>query len=184
MKSAVSFIAKIVATITIILLLSHLSAGAAFASQGLVFVMTNRAQGNSVLVFRRGSDGSLQRLQEVATQGLGNGLSDDALASQGSLTLNSDGSLLLAVNAASEDITAFVVTSSGLQFGSKVSSGGDLPVSVTVHGQWVYVLNQLGTPNIMGFTVDGNGHLAPISGSTRALAGGALSQPAQVSFTP
>lgn len=151
---------------------------------GVVFVMTNKAEGNSVLVYRRAANGGLQQLQEVPTQGLGTGVTNDPLMSQGALALRRDGKLLLAVNPASGDVTAFVVTPTGLVFGSKASSGGALPVSVTVNGGLVYVLNQLGIPNISGFTVDDTGHFQPISGSTRALAGGALALPAEVSFTP
>lgn len=151
---------------------------------GFVYVMTNRAEGNSVLVFRRSSSGALQLVQDAPTKGLGTGFSVDPFASQGSLSLSSDGKKLLAVNPGSGDLTAFVVTATGLSFGSKVSSFGAFPVSVTDFGGVVYVLNQLGIANITGFAVDNAGHLQHISGSTRKLAGGALAQPAQVSFTP
>ena len=57
-------------------------------------------------------------------------------------------------------------------------------MSVTVNNGLVYVLNQMGTPNISGFTVNDDAQLQPIASSTRALAGGALAQPAEVSFTP
>ena len=73
--------------------------------------------------------------------------------SQGAISLSADGRVLLVVNPASGDLTAFRVTSTGLKFGSKVSSGGAFPVSVTCNGDVVYVLNQLGTANICGFTV-------------------------------
>src|SRR5438046_898163 len=48
----------------------------------------------------------------------------------------------------------------------------------------VYVLSQLGFPNISGYTVSDTGQLAEIPGSQRDLAGGPLALPAQVSFTP
>jgi 6-phosphogluconolactonase (cycloisomerase 2 family) len=156
----------------------------ASAEGGWVFVMTNRAEGNSILEFRRSPDGSLTRTGEISTRGLGTGLTLDPLQSQGSLSLSNDGKLLLAVNAASGDVSSFVVTSTGLKFGSKVGTGGALPVSVTAFGGLVYVLNQLGIANITGFTSVDAGHLKAIPGSTRALAGGALAQPAEVAFTP
>lgn len=151
---------------------------------GVVYIMSNRAEGNSVFVFRRASNGALTLMQEVPTQGLGTGFTNDPLASQGSLSLSNDGKLLLAVNAGSGDLTAFVVSANGLSFGSKVPSGGAFPVSVSAFGGFVYVLNQLGVANISGFTADAAGHLQRIPESTRKLAGGALAQPAQVSFTP
>src|SRR4051794_39144690 len=101
------------------------------SSVGNVYVMTNKAEGNSVLVYSRAADGSLQRIQEAATNGLGTGVTQDPLMSQGALALSGDGKLLFAVNPASGTVTAFRVTDSGLQFGSKAASGGDLPVSLT-----------------------------------------------------
>jgi 6-phosphogluconolactonase len=155
----------------------------AASKEGFVYVMTNRADGNTVRVYQRSANGSLSFSQEIATQGLGTGFSLDPFMSQRSLSLSNDGKLLLAVNAASGDITAFTVTSTGLKFGSKASSHGSFPVSVSAYGGLVYVLNQLGTANIAGYTVDGSGNLQYISGSTHNLAGGALALPAEVSFT-
>jgi 6-phosphogluconolactonase len=78
----------------------------------------------------------------------------------------------------------FGVTATGLEFGSKMPSGGAFPVSVTCRGGLVYVLNQLGVANISGFKVTDSAQLQKISLSTRDLAGGPLALPAQVSFTP
>ena len=104
--------------------------------------------------------------------------------SQGALSLCANGKVLLAVNPASGDLTAFRVTATGLEFGSKVSSGGAFPVSVTCNGGLVYVVNQLGVANISGFKVFDSVELQPISLSMRDLAGGPLALPAQVSFAP
>ena len=152
--------------------------------QGRLYVMTNKANGNSVLVYGRGPSGTLVQIQEAFTHGLGTGFTGDPLQSQGALALSDDGKLLFAVNPASGDLTSFIVTSAGLQFASKVSSRGALPVSVTEHAGVVYVLNQLGITNIAGYTVDAAGHLTAISGANYVLAGKALAQPAEVSFTP
>jgi 6-phosphogluconolactonase len=160
-----------------------LEAVAAARQAGRVYVMTNKAH-NSVLVFDRATDGSLSFLQEVTTKGEGTGVTLDPLQSQGSVALAADSKVLLAVNAASGELSALRVTGTGLEFGSKVLSGGDFPVSVTVNNGLVYVLNQLGTPSISGFTVNDDAQLEAIASSTRALAGGALAQPAQVTFTP
>jgi 6-phosphogluconolactonase len=156
---------------------------AATSQSGRVFVLSNKPC-NSVLVFNRAADGSLTFLQESKTNGSGTGVTLDPLQSQGSLAISADGTVLLAVNPASGEITAFKVTENGLQFGSKVLSGGDFPVSVTIYNNLVYVVNQLGITNIAGFTVNSNAQLSAIPGSSRELAGAALAQPAQVSFTP
>jgi len=133
---------------------------------------------------RPASDGTLTLIQEAATQGAGTGATNDPLQSQGSVVLRDDNQVLLAVNPASGELTAFTVTDAGLEFGSKVLSGGSLPVSVTVHDDLVYVVNQLGVPNIKGYTVSDTAQLIEITGSQRDLAGGPLALPAQVSFTP
>jgi len=156
---------------------------AAAQSTGRVYVMTNKPC-NTVLVYDRAMDGSLTFLQEVKTKGSGTGVTLDPLQSQGSIALRDDGKVLLVVNAASGELTGFRVTDTGLEFGSKILSGGDFPVSVTVNAGLVYVVNQLGIPNITGFTVNDDAELAHLGSSTRELAGGALAQPAQVSFTP
>jgi 6-phosphogluconolactonase (cycloisomerase 2 family) len=177
-------------SVTRLLFLSLLAAtlcGTAMSQKsntGAVYVMTNRAEGNSVEIFSRGANGGLKFIREVPTQGLGTGATRDPLMSQGALRLSNDGHLLFAVNPASGELTAFVVTPDGLEFGSKVLSGGTFPVSVTEFGGVVYVVNQLGIPNISGFTVDSGGKLQPISNSTRELAGEGLALPAEVRFTP
>jgi len=152
---------------------------------GAVYVMSNKAHNNSVLVFQRATDGSLSLVQEAFTMGAGTGVTLDPLMSQGALSLCADGKVLLAVNPASGDLTAFNVTATGLEFASIVPSGGAFPVSATCNSRGVvYVLNQLGIANISGFKLLDAGQLQPISLSTRDLAGGPLALPAQVSFTP
>src|SRR5689334_14527180 len=99
---------------------------------GAVYVMSNRANHNSVFVYQRGANGTLSLAGEVPTNGLGTGVTLDPLMSQGALALRDDGKLLFAVNPGSGELTAFRVTGTGLEFGSKVNSGGAFPVSVTV----------------------------------------------------
>jgi len=154
------------------------------ADSGAVYVMTNDAPHNSVVVYDRSDDGSLTRVQQVSTRGAGTGVTLDPLMSQGALALSPDGTLLFAVNPASGSVTSFTVTANGLAFASQVPSGGAFPVSVTSNDGVVYVLNQLGIANISGFRVSARGQLSAIPSSNRDLAGRALALPAQVSFTP
>jgi len=156
------------------------SAVASNADQpGAVYALTNQASGNAVAIFARGADGSLTWQSNVATGGSGAG---SGLGSQGALALSNDGRWLFAVNAGSNDVSAFQVTTSGLSLASRVGSGGVRPISLTVHGGVVYVLNA-GDGNISGFRVSTDGALAPIPGSTRALSGANVG-PAQVAFSP
>jgi len=147
---------------------------------GAVYALTNQASGNAVVIFDRGADGSLSWSSNVATGGTGAG---SGLGSQGALALSDDGRWLFAVNAGSNDVSAFQVTASGLSLTSRVSSGGARPISLTVHGGVLYVLNSGGDGNISGFRVGTDGALSPIPGSTRALSGTNVG-PAQVAFSP
>jgi 6-phosphogluconolactonase len=73
------------------------------------------------------------------------------------------------VNAGSNTITAFMVNDDGsLTMTSTIGSGGVMPVSVTTHGDYVYVVNA-GSDNIMGFMLDENGMLTEIAGSNQPL---------------
>lgn len=146
---------------------------------GAVYVMTNATTGNEILVFDRSARGELSPATAVATGGDGTG---GGLGNQASLILTSDHRRLYAVNAGSDDISAFEVDRKGLQLiGAPVSSGGDQPISLTVHGDLLYVLNAGGGGNISGFRIGTDGGLTPIPGSTRPLGGAG---PAQIQFSP
>jgi 6-phosphogluconolactonase (cycloisomerase 2 family) len=156
---------------------------------GAVFAMTNQPTGNAVVAFSRASDGTLTLVGTFPTGGLGTGGPPDPLASQGSLILSSRkaGSrgkqLLFAVNAGSNEISAFAVEGAHLRLVDKVPSGGVRPTSVTVHRDLLYVLNA-GSGTINGFTVSRSGTLTALPGSTRPITGGSAADPAQIEFTP
>ena len=178
-----SRLATFIVAIALLLLIQPTPAVAG-ENDGAVYVLGNQDSGNTVIVFRRAENGALTRVQEASTGGLGSGGTPDPLASQGALTLNESGHLLFAVNAGSNDLSALLVTEDGLRLADRKPSGGERPVSVTVHGNVVYVLNASGTPNISGFFVNPHGKLTPIPDSTRLLAGGASAAPAEVRFSP
>jgi 6-phosphogluconolactonase len=144
-----------------------------------VYTITNQVAGNAVAAFTRGADGTLTPAGSFATGGTGTGA---GLGSQGAVTLNEDGRLLFAVNAGSNDVSVFGVGPQGLSLLSRTPSGGTLPISVTVHGKVVYVLNAGGAGSISGFAINDEGELAPIAGSTKSLSS-ATAGPAQVSFS-
>jgi 6-phosphogluconolactonase (cycloisomerase 2 family) len=146
---------------------------------GAVYAMTNAADGNEIVVFDRDAKGILTGVGSISTGGLGSGGGLDPLGSQHSLILSQ--SWLLAVNAGSDEISAFRVLPDGLLLTDKVGSGGDFPVSLTIFHNLVYVLNGGASPNITGFSLDHRGKLTSIPGSTRSLGSGAF---AQVGFDP
>jgi 6-phosphogluconolactonase len=144
-----------------------------------VYVQTNDATENEVIVFSRAEDGTLAPLGRYSTGGRGTGVPH--LASAGSVVLNDDGRWLLVVNAGSDELSLFAVQPDGLRLADRVGSGGSKPTSVAVSGTLVYVLNN-GTPNISGFNLPG-GKLTALTDSTRPLSS-ADADPAQISFTP
>ncbi len=154
---------------------------AAQGAPGAVFTMTNAEEGNAVIVWQRGADGSLEMAGEYATDGDGSG---GGLGSQGALFLSNSGDWLFAVNAGSDEISAFRVDPDGLSLTSTVSSGGEMPISIAVHGRWVYALNAGGAGNIAGFILNNAGELVPLDGATRGLSQSGGTGPAQVQFTP
>jgi len=147
-------------------------------SAGVVYTLTNQAS-NAVRAFSRAPDGTLTFVADYPTGGAGTAA---GLGSQGALAFGRERTLL-AVNAASNEVTALDIGSSGLSVINKVASGGVMPISVTSHQGLVYVLNAAPPANISGFRQDAQGGLTPIAGSTRALSMPAPA-PAQVSFSP
>jgi 6-phosphogluconolactonase (cycloisomerase 2 family) len=136
---------------------------------GAVFVMTNSADKNEIVAYKRAADGSLEEGRTFATGGRGSGGVTDPLASQGSLILSQDHSLLFAVNAGSGEISVFRVNGSSLSLVDKVASGGSGPNAVAHHGNLVYVLNAGGGSNVTGFFLEKEGKLRRIPDSTTFL---------------
>ena len=150
---------------------------------GAVFVMTNAADRNEVISFRRAADGSLQAGRRVSTGGRGTGGVTDPLESQGSLTLSQDHSLLFAVNGGSGEISVFQVHGSRLTLVDKETSGGSEPNAVAQHGNLVYVLNVGGSSNVVGFRLNAGGQVQRIPNSIRFLTTN-NSEAASLAFSP
>jgi hypothetical protein len=158
---------------------------------GAVFVQTNDTSGNAILAYARAADGTVTLAGRYPTLGRGGtepGAPTDPLASQASLTYDSRGRLLYAVNAGSDTLSVFTVHGAGLHLRQVIPSGGQFPTSVAVHHGLVYVLNAGGDGTISGFRSD-DGTLRPIPGSVRSLGLGNatppffLSSPAQIGIT-
>ena len=159
---------------------------------GVVFALNDNTAGNAVAAYHRAPDGKLTQAGVYRTGGLGGVLTGsvvDHTASQGALADDEAHGLLIAVNPGSDTVSVFRVHGDRLTLSQVLSSGGDFPVSVTVHGDHAYVLNALGGGSLSGYRIAGQ-HLVPISGSHRTLNLGttAASQftatPGQVAFTP
>ena len=140
------------------------TAGAASASA--LYTETNDAGGNAIQIFRANADGELTTAGTVSTGGLG---TSAGLGNQGALALSPDGRWLFAVNAGSNDISTFAVSTDAPSLVARVSSGGTTPVSLTVHGDVLYVLNAGGSGNIAGFRIGATGRPTAIAGAVRPL---------------
>ena len=182
--------AGLIVSATTMLSTVALGAGTALAGEGnagAVYVLTNATPNNAVAIFRRAGNGTLSAAGSVPTGGAGAGT---GLGSQGALILSDNNRWLFAVNAGSNEISAFEVRHDGLALVNKVASGGKFPISLTVHKNTLYVLNggTTGDPgNISGFEIGRHGALTVLDGSTQPLssnAPGSSIGPAEVKFSP
>jgi 6-phosphogluconolactonase len=148
-----------------------------------LYTESNAASGNTVLAYRPNSDGTTSPLGSFATDGNGTGA---GLGSQGAVTLGDGQQTLAAVNAGSNSVTVFSVNHDGsLDLIDTAGSGGVDPISVTINGQSVYVLNAGDSShpgNIAGFNLDGD-HLIPVPQDVQPLNAKA-SSPEQIGFSP
>jgi len=157
-----------------------------------VFVQTDNTGGNTIVAYDRTAAGGLQQVGSYPTGGDGGQLTGsvvDHLSSEGSLAYDRQAGLLYAVNAGSNTITVFRVLGDQLVRSQVISSGGQFPVSITVHGHQVFVLNALGGASVSGFVQSG-GRLIAQPSWQRDLGLGTTSAtvftgtPGQIAFTP
>jgi 6-phosphogluconolactonase len=181
-------VAVLALSVVAIPLVSASAGGNDHGSIAAVFTSTNNATANQVVAYEVGSGGRLHWVGNFATGGTGTGA---ALADSGALALTSDNQWLLSVDAGSNQISVFQLSPGFgtplLKLADVTGSGGVLPVSVTVSGNVVYVLNDgnsVTAGNIAGFTLGPYGHLHPIAGSTQSLSTSMPTGAAQISFSP
>jgi 6-phosphogluconolactonase len=135
--------------------------------RGIIYTETN-APANEVYAYTRAKTGRLTLLGTYSTQGHGKTGSHNT---QGAVTLSQDRKFLYVTNFGSNDITAFAIGAGGvLTFVGRYPSNGTIPLSVTVHNNWLYVLNKGNPPNITGFLRNADGSLTEL-GSTQPLSG-------------
>lgn len=150
---------------------------------GHVYINDDTAGTNTIAAFDRHADGRLTPMpgSPFTAAGAGTGT---GLPSQGAIQITGDGRYVLAVDAGSNQISVLRIRPDGslrLVGPVPVYSGGDEPVSVTVHHGLVYVANAgASNSNYTGFTLNSGGHLQPLEHSTFPLPGSA--QPGDVLF--
>jgi len=156
---------------------------------GAVYTMTNVAGANRVVVFSRDANGTLTRVDSIATGGQGSGpdpvFGTDPLTSQDAVILSDDNRFLFVVNAGSNDVSSFRVGANGaLTLAGRASSGGVFPVSLAAKADLLYVVNGKGGGSISALRIASDGSLAPIAGSTRPLSGAADPGPGSIRISP
>ena len=156
------------------------SAAAGSSRGAAVYTQSNAVAGNAIVAYDRAKDGSLTPAGSFATGGTGTG---SGLGNQGAVVLADSGRFVFVVNAGSNDVSVLEVGRDGLALRDRKPSGGTRPISLTVYGKLLYVLNAGSPATITGFRVGPDGTLDPLAGSTQPLSGPAVG-PAQISFSP
>ena len=136
-----------------------------------------------------GPGGALIPVGQFSTHGKGTG---GSLADQNAITLTNDHHWLLVINAGSNSISVFRVNSLSrngpiLAFVDQVWSHGPVPVSIAVHGSFVYVLNA-GSTTVVGTYSVSSSPTRVFSfhclGQVRALSTSTSTEPAEIAFNP
>ncbi len=158
-------------------------------AHAIVYTLGNETNGNQVIAFDVNNRGKITEIGRFDTQGTGTGAT---LGNQSALTTDASDRWLFAVNPGNGTLTSFRLQESGLQFVNIIESGGFRPLSVTVFGTLVYVLNEgsgdasdideIRYDNIVGFRFTSGGILVPIPDSTRIIDNTQPTEPAQIGF--
>jgi 6-phosphogluconolactonase len=174
-------------TFSVLVAAVHVSHSA--TAMGYLYTVNNDAQHNGVAVLARQTDGSLTEVAGSPFPTGGKGLGGD-IDQQGAIRVYRN--YVLAVNPGSQSVAVFQKGEGGQLTpvaGSPFASGGSAPLSLTVHGDLVYVANQApafanpsSAPNLVGFRLGPDGTLTPIAHAQIALPAGHGA--AQVEFSP
>ena len=157
---------------------------------GYLYTLSNDPRENGVIVLKARGDGSLTKVAGSPFPTGGKGLAGGDIDEQGAIRVH--GQFVLAVNPGSNSVAVLSKGGDGKLTpvaGSPFPSGGTAPLSLTIHGNLVYVANQApafarpsGAPNLMGFRLGKGGRLTPIADSKITFPAG--HGPAQVEFSP
>lgn len=165
------------------------------AQADIVYVESNRAEHNSIFVFKN-SGGDLEFLREVPTGG--KGILDSSLKlgpfdSDQNVITNAEGTVLYAVNSGSDSVAAFRVDRNGALTpleGSPFPSGGSDPVSIGIARDTLVVINKAmdannqsgaNQPSYASFSLDPAGRL--VEGPISTVAAPVGSSPSQADIS-
>lgn len=171
----------IVASLAGLFMLGALQNPLSAAPADVIYLESNSTSGNAIFAYRFNFTSSPVLMSTTSAGGIG--VFDPTFAlgpfdSDQNLIENANGTMLFAVNSGSNTIAVFNIDSDGSLSainGSPFPSGGSDPVSVGLKGDTLLVVNKdqdpaqnssLVLPNYTTFTVQPNGALTPIPGST------------------
>jgi uncharacterized protein (TIGR03000 family) len=170
--------------------LRNVSESMAMAAARYLYTITNDPEANGIAVFAQEPDGSLKEVPGSPFPTGGKGLAGGDIDEQGAIRIH--GEFVLAVNPGSNSVAVLRKSAGGKLTpvaGSPFPSGGSAPLSLTVHGDLVYVANQApafarptGAPNLEGFRITSEGKLLPVEAAKVTFPAG--QGPAQVEFSP
>lgn len=164
-----------------------------------LYVATNKADGNTLVGFRRSADGQFERIGEFATGGNGTGdleipaltkdethplaNGDDPLISAYGIVATNDGKHVLAVNAGDSTVSLLTVnTDYSLELVNTATAGDMFPVSIASTGRHAVVAS-VGMDNnhgsISAYVINASGELVAVPNSRRDL----QARPSTVAFT-
>jgi len=164
-----------------------------------LYVATNKADGNTLVGFRRLSDGQFERIGEFATGGTGTGdleipaltkdethplaNGDDPLISGYGIVATDDSKHVLAVNAGDGTVSLLMVNSDySLKLVNTAKASDKFPISIASTGRHVVVAS-VGMDNnhgsISAYVINASGELVAVPNSRRDL----KARPSTVAFT-
>jgi Lactonase, 7-bladed beta-propeller len=151
-------------------------------AQSKIYVESNDPAGNAVLAYQSDSSGNLTKIGSYSTGGDGlYTLQFGPYDNDGPIIVNSNHSLLFAVDGGTNDVAVFHINGDGSLTpvdGSPFASGGVFPVGLALSGNTLIVVNKSkqepttpapfggapqALPNYSTFTVNNNGSLTPVS---------------------
>ncbi|KAF8638173.1 hypothetical protein AX17_002396 [Amanita inopinata Kibby_2008] len=156
------------------------------------YFMNNDPAGNYLFTASIQSTGQMTLVAAYPTGGTGAHaitITPDALFSQGCVSVCKAANLVAAVNAGSNTISLFSISSKApsalTQVGSPVASGGDFPISVGFNSacNTLCTVNTGKINNVSCFTVSIGGGLVPLAGTTRSLGLNQTNPPSGPAFT-
>lgn len=153
-----------------------------------IYTVTNKADGNTVVAYTRGADGTYALLGEYATGGTGTGdleipalkkddthpllNGDDPLISANSIEATEDGRHVIAVNPGDATVSLLAVgPDMALTLVNTAPASDPFPVSIAARGEVVIVASvgpNNGAGSIAAFRIEG-GELRAVDGSRRDL---------------